>query len=88
MYANPKYCVRGRNSFFHLNCTQYIEGILFFRRKIDFNFTECTPKAVFSRVTKPRVKIPLLVSMSEIKINLTSEKIKFSVSFMLESRKN
>ena len=31
-------------------------------------------KAVFSRVAKPRVKIPLLVFMSEIKINLTPEK--------------
>ena len=30
--------------------------------------------AVFSRVAKPRVKIPLLVFMSEIKINLTPEK--------------
>ena len=35
----------------------------------------------------PRVKIPLLVFMSEIKINLTPEKIKFSVSFMLKCGK-
>ena len=34
------------------------------------------------------VKIPLLVFMSEIKINHTPEKIKFSVSFMLICRKN
>ena len=34
-----------------------------------------------------RVKIPLLVFMSEIKINLTPEKIKFSVSFMLKCGK-
>ena len=32
-------------------------------------------------MAKPRVKIQLLVFMSEIKINLTSEKIKFSDSF-------
>ena len=36
----------------------------------------------------PRVKIPPLVFMSEIKINLTPEKIKFSVSFMLKYGKN
>ena len=45
-------------------------------------------KAVFARVAKPRVKIPLLVFMSEIKINLTPEKIKFSVSFVLKRGKN
>ena len=48
-------------------------------------------------MAKPRVKIPLLVFMSEIpllvfmseiKINLTPEKIKFSVSFMLKCGKN
>ena len=39
-----------------------------------------TPKAVFSRVAKPRVKIPLLVFMSETKINLTPEKIKFCLN--------
>ena len=32
--------------------------------------------------------VPLLVFMSEIKINLTSEKIKFSVSFKLKYGKN
>ena len=35
-----------------------------------------------------KLKIPLLVFMSEIKINLTPEKIKFSVSFMLKCGKN
>ena len=39
-----------------------------------------TPNAVFSRVAKPRVKIPLLVFMSDIKINLTTEKIKFGLN--------
>ena len=37
---------------------------------------------------KPRVKIPLLVFMSEIKIALTPEKNKFSVSFMLDYGNN
>ena len=32
---------------------------------------------VFSRVAKPRVKIPLLVFMSEIKIDLTLKKSNF-----------
>ena len=50
------------------------EYLIFFRCKIDFYFTEWTPKAVFSRVAKPQVKIPLLVFMSEIKINLTPKK--------------
>ena len=63
-------------------------GYLLFSVLIDFYFTERTPKAVFSRVASPRVKIPLLVFMSEIKINLTLEKIKFSVSFMLKCGKN
>ena len=44
-------------------------------------------KAVFSRVASPRVKIPLLVFMSEKKINLTPEKIKFFVSYMLKCGK-
>ena len=47
--------------------------------------TECSifmsapndPKAVFSRLTKPRVKIPLLVVMSGIKIDLTLEQSHF-----------
>ena len=61
-------------SIIHCLSIKEIEDIWFFRCKIDFYFTEWTPKAVFSRVAKPRVKIPLLVFMSEIKINLTPEK--------------
>ena len=34
-------------------------------------------KVVFSRVAEPRVKIPLLVFMSEIKIDLTLKKSNF-----------
>ena len=41
--------------------------ILTFKYKINFYFTELTLKALFLRVAKPRVKIPLLVFMSEIK---------------------
>ena len=54
-----------------------IEDIWFFRCKIDFYFIEWTPKAVFSRVAKPRVKIPLLVFMSEIKSILHQKKSNF-----------
>ena len=34
-------------------------------------------KAVFSRVAEPRVKIPLLVFMNELKIDLTLKKSNF-----------
>ena len=54
-----------------------IEDIWLFQCKIDFYFTEWTTKAVFSRVAKPRVKIPLLVFMSEIKNNLSLKKSNF-----------
>ena len=54
-----------------------IEDIWLFQCKIDFYFTEWTPKVVFSRVAEPRVKILLLVFMSEIKIDLTLKKSNF-----------
>ena len=54
-----------------------MEDISLFQYKIDFYFTELTPKAVFSRVAKPLVKLPLLVFMSEIKIDLTLKKSNF-----------
>ena len=47
-----------------------------------------TKKAVFSRVAKPRVKIPLLVFMSEIKKRSFTEKVKFSISFLLKNCNN
>ena len=65
-----------------------IEDIWLFQCKIDFYFTEWTTKAVFSRVTKPRVKIPLLVFMSEIKKQSFTEKVKFSISFLLKNCNN
>ena len=54
----------------------YIDDFLLFHCKIYFNFTECTSKVVYSQVTKSRVKISLLVFMSEIKMNLTLKKVK------------
>ena len=54
-----------------------IVDIWLFQCKIEFYFTEWTPKVVFSRVAEPRVKIPLLVFMSEIKIDLTLKKLNF-----------
>ena len=45
-----------------------------------------TKSCIFTSA-KPRVKIPLLVFMSEIKINLTPEKSNDSVSFMLKCGK-
>ena len=57
--------------------TYHIEDIWLFQCKIDFYFTEWTPKVVFSRVAEPRVKILLLVFMSEIKIDLTLKKSNF-----------
>ena len=57
--------------------TDAIEDIWLFHSKIDFYFTEWTPKVVFSRVAEPRVKILLLVFMSEIKIDLTLKKSNF-----------
>ena len=48
----------------------------------------CKLKVCTWKIASPLVKIPLLVFMSEIKIIFTPEKIKFSVSFMLEYRKN
>ena len=56
---------------------EWIEDFLLLLRKIDFYFTEWTPKVVFSRVVEPQVKIPLLVIMSEIKIDLTLKKSNF-----------
>ena len=60
------------SSIINLPLTQEsIEDVWLFQCKIDFYFTEWTPKVVFSRVAEPRVKILLLVFMSEIKIDLT-----------------
>ena len=39
-------------------------------------------------MAKPRVKIPLLVFMSEIKNDLSLKKIKFSISFLLKNCNN
>ena len=59
----------------------YIEDIWFFRCKIDFYYTEWTPKAVFSRV-------PLLVFMSEIKINLHRKNQVFCFFYAKMPKKN
>ena len=40
-----------------LQLIKEIEDIWLFQCKIDFYFTEWTPKVVFSRVAEPRVKI-------------------------------
>ena len=56
---------------------KYMDDIWLFQCKIELYFTEWTPKVVFSRVAEPRVKIPLLVFMSEIKIDLTLKKSNF-----------
>ena len=68
------------NLCFTLICCRHIrqiEDIWLFQCKIDFYFTEWTPKVIFSRVAEPRVKILLLVFMSEIKIYLTLKKPNF-----------
>ena len=61
---------------------RYIEDIWLFQCKIDFYFTEWTTKAVFSRV-----KIPLLVFMSEKKNNLSLKKSNFLFLFCLKISK-
>ena len=65
----------------HLKCVKMsfveIEDIWLFQCKIDIYFTEWTPKVVFSRVAEPRVKLLLLVFMSEIKIDLILKKSNF-----------
>ena len=61
----------------YTNHLHYIQDIWLFRCKIGFYFTEWTPKVVFSRVAEPRVKILLLVVMSEIKIDLPLKKSNF-----------
>ena len=55
--------------------------LIFFRCKIAFYFSEWTQKAEFLRETNPRVKIPLLVFMSEIKFDTTLKKKKKKKKF-------
>ena len=54
------------------NMTIYRGYLTFFSvRKDQFLFHRMNAKAVFSQVAKLQVKMPLLVFMSEIKINVT-----------------
>ena len=62
----------------------YTKDIWFFQCKIQFYFTQWTPKAVFSWVAVATSENTSFGIMNEIiKIRSFSEKIKFAVSFML-----
>ena len=61
----------------HMSCRKDVEDILFFQCKIEFYFTEGTPKAVFSRV-KAAVALSENTSkvfMREIKFDLTLQRV-------------
>ena len=74
-------------------CTVYIKYLIY-RGYLTFSvydrilFHDRTTKAVFSRVAKPRVKIPLLVFMCEIKNDLSLKKSNFLFLFCLKNCNN
>ena len=83
-----KWCVWGATLQGHVSLMlKYIENIWFFGCKIDFYFTEWTPKAVFSWVASPVENTTLVVHEWNKNPSYT-RKIKYSVSFMLKCGKN
>ena len=68
----------------YLNYSMALRIFDFFSVRSIFILLNVTTKAVFSQVAKPPVKIPPLVFMSEIKEPSFTEKVKCSISFLLQ----
>ena len=76
------------NKFVNIIFNECNRGYLIFSMSDEFLFHRMNKKAVFSRVAKARVKIPVLVFMSEIKINLIPAKNPIFCFFNAKIRKN